>query len=142
MLIKTLLSPKPIQLHKAISVVRIFVGLLLVYHGQEVVNPEIMKGYAQWETFKDMPANLMVYAGKSAEFIGGALLTLGLFTRVGAIITAGTFTYITFFVGHGHFWYEDQHPFMFALFGLMFFFTGPSVWSLDEVFFGKSKSTG
>ena len=133
-------SPAPIQLHKALAAARIIIGLLLIYHGQEVFNAELMKSYAEWETFKDMPANLMVYAGKGAEFIAGVLLTLGLFTRVGAIITIGTFTYITLFVGHGRFWYEDQHPFLFALFGLLFFFTGPSVWSLDAVIFGKSKS--
>lgn len=133
-------SPAPIQLHRSLAAIRIAVGLLLVYHGQEVFNPELMKGYAEWETFKDLPANLMVYAGKGAELIAGVLLTFGLFTRVGAIITIGTFTYITFFVGHGHFWYEDQHPFMFALFGLLFFFTGPSVWSLDGMLFGKGNT--
>ena len=133
-------SSSPIQMHKALAAIRIVVGLLLVYHGQEVFNPELMKGYAEWETFKDMPANMMVYAGKGAELIAGVLLTLGLFTRVGAMITIGTFTYITFFVGHGHFWYEDQHPFMFALFGLLFLFTGPSVWSLDGMLFGKGNA--
>ena len=39
-------SPAPIQLHKALAAIRIVVGLLLVYHGQEVFNPELMKGYA------------------------------------------------------------------------------------------------
>lgn len=133
-------SSSPIQMHKVLAAIRIVVGLLLVYHGQEVFNTELMKGYAEWETFKDMPANMMVYAGKGAELIAGVLLTLGLFTRVGAMITIGTFTYITFFVGHGHFWYEDQHPFMFALFGLLFLFTGPSLWSLDGMLFGKGNA--
>lgn len=136
----TFFSPSPIQLHKAVATIRIITGLLLVYHGQEVFNPELMKGYAEWESFKDMPASMMVYAGKGAELIAGVLLTLGLFTRVGAIITMGTFTYITFFIGHGRFWYEDQHPFMFALLGLLFFFTGPCAWSLDGAFFAKNKS--
>jgi putative oxidoreductase len=36
-------------------------------------------------------------------------------------------------VGHGRFWYEDQHPFLFALFGVLFFFTGPGAWSLDAL---------
>jgi len=135
----TFLSPAPVRLHKVLAVLRIIVGLLLVYHGQEVFNPELMKGYAEWEMFKDTPATLMVYAGKGAEFIAGVLLTIGLFTRVGAIITIGTFVSITFFVGHGHFWYEDQHPFMFVLTGVLFLFSGPGAWSLDERFFGKRK---
>jgi putative oxidoreductase len=45
--------------------------------------------------------------------------------------------YITFIVGGGKFWYEDQHPFMFALFGLLFLFTGPGAFNLDEVIFKK-----
>jgi putative oxidoreductase len=134
-------STAPINLHKALAAIRIIVGLLLVYHGQEVFNPELMNGYAEWETFKDMPANMMVYAGKGAELIAGVLLTLGLYTRLSALITIGTFAYITFFVGHGHFWYEDQHPFMFVLFGLLFFFTGPGVWSLDGILFGKGNTS-
>lgn len=134
-----LFSSSPIQLHNALAATRIAVGLLIVYHGQEVFNPELMKGYAGWEVFKDMPAKIMVYTGKCAELIAGILLTLGLLTRLGALIAITTFSFITFFVGHGHFWYEDQHPFMFAMFGVLFFFTGPCAWSLDDKFFGKNK---
>jgi putative oxidoreductase len=72
-----------------------------------------------------------VYAGKSAELLSGIFLFAGFFTRLGAVIVVGTFLYITFFVGHGKFWYEDQHPFMFVLFGLLFIFTGPGAYSLD-----------
>jgi len=132
-------SPAPVQLHKVLAILRISVGLLLVYHGQEVFNPELMKGYAEWETFKNMPAKIMVFAGKGSELIAGVLLSLGLFTRISAVITIGTFSYITFFVGHGHFWYEDQHPFMFFLMGVLFLFSGPGAWSLDEQFFSKSE---
>ena len=138
---KILLSPNPILLKQALATVRIIIGLLLVYHGQEVFDPELMQTYMTWETFKGDSAAFMVYAGKTSELIAGLLLTLGLFTRVGAIVTAGTLGYITFFVGQGHFWYEDQHPFMFVLFGLLYFFTGPGTWSLDEYIFKKQRSS-
>jgi len=132
-------SPAPVQLHKLLAVLRIILGLLLAYHGLEVFDQELMTGYAGWETFKDKPATIMVYTGKSAELIAGVLFSLGLFTRISAVITIGTFAYITFFVGNGHFWYEDQHPFMFVLTGVLFLFSGPGAWSLDEKFFGKRK---
>ena len=80
-----------------------------------------------------------MYAGKAAELVAGILLTLGLFTRLGALICIGTLAYITFILGHGKFWYEDQHPFMFVLFGLLFLFSGPGAWSLDEWWFGGKK---
>jgi len=131
-------SPDPIWMNKGLAFVRIITGALLIYHGQEVFNPELMKSYAEWDTFKGPGANLVVYVGKSSEFIAGLLLFSGFLTRIGALITIGTLSYITFFIGHGKFWYEDQHPFLFVLLGLLFLFTGPGAWSVDEYVFKKN----
>jgi putative oxidoreductase len=127
------LAPEPIQLRKTLAVIRVIVGLLMVYHGQEVFNSELMQGYMKWDVFQNKAATFMVYAGKSSELIAGVFLTLGFLTRVGGVMLTGTMLYITFFVGHGRFWYEDQHPFMFVLFGMLFTFLGPGAWSLDQV---------
>lgn len=81
----------------------------------------------------------MVYAGKSSELIAGISLLFGLFTRLGSLLTMGTLSYITFFIGSGKFWYEDQHPFMFVLFGLLFLLTGPGAWSIDGLIFNEQK---
>lgn len=130
-------SPHPLAYDRGIAIVRIIVGAMLVYHGQEVFNPELMNGYLQWDTFKSPGSKFMVYAGKSSELISGLCLMFGFLTRAGAILAMGTLSYVTFFVGHGRFWYEDQHPFMFVLFGLTFFFTGPGAWSIDALIFKK-----
>ena len=132
-------SSTPIALPQGIGLVRIIVGALIVYHGQEVFNPELMNEYMSWDTFDKSNARLLVYLGKSSELIAGISLLLGLFTRIGAIITIGTLSYITFFIGNGKFWYEDQHPFMFVLFGLLFLFTGPGAWSMDALIFKKRR---
>jgi putative oxidoreductase len=129
------LSVTPLSADKGIGLIRIIIGALLIYHGQEVFNAALMKGYAEWETFKGPSATFLVYLGKSSEFIAGILLFLGLLTRLGALIAIGTLSYITFFIGHGKFWYEDQHPFLFVLFGCLFLFTGPGAWSLDKLIF-------
>jgi putative oxidoreductase len=134
------LSSSPIAQKEVLAIVRIIVGLLLVYHGQEVFDSELMKGYAAWDTFKGSSAHLMVYAGKSSELIAGISLSFGLFTRFGSLLVIGTLSYITFFVGHGKFWYDYQHPFMFVLFGLLFFFTGPGAWSIDGLMFREKDS--
>ncbi len=128
-------SPSPIWLNKGIAIIRIIVGLMMIYHGHEVFRPELMKGYMEWEIFNSPPARFMVYVGKSTELLSGILIFFGLLTRVGALLLIGTLSYVTFFVGQGRFWYEEQHPFMFVLFGLVFLFTGPGAWSLDALIF-------
>jgi len=50
--------------------------------------------------------------------------------------------FIVFFVGYGKFWYEDQHPFLFVLLALIFFFTGPGRWNLDQLIFGRNNGRG
>ncbi len=125
-------GPSPIWFEKGLACIRIVVGLLIIYHGQEMFHQSIMDGYLTWDVFKIPNGKLLVYAGKSAELLSGILLFLGLFTRIGAVFCIGTLGFVTFVVGHGRFWYEDQHPFMFVLFGFLFLFAGPGAWSLDR----------
>jgi putative oxidoreductase len=134
---KKLFSSTPIMPAQGLAIVRIIFGALMVYHGKEVFDPELMKEYANWDSISGASGLLMVYLGKGSEFVGGLFLLLGIFTRVASLMTMGTMLYITFIVGGGKFWYEDQHPFMFALFGLLFLFTGPGAFNLDEVIFKK-----
>ncbi len=132
---KKLFSSLPIIPQQGLGMVRIIFGGLMVYHGIEVFDSHLMKEYASWDSISGANGLLLVYLGKGSEFVAGLLLLLGLFTRVGSLMTMGTMLYITFFVGGGRFWYEDQHPFMFALFGLLFLFTGPGAFNLDAVVF-------
>ncbi|MDH4089209.1 MAG: DoxX family protein [Cyclobacteriaceae bacterium] len=133
---KTLFSVSPIWQNEAMGVIRIVLGLLIIYHGQEVFNESLMKEYLAWDTFKGPNGEMMLYFGKSSELIAGIFLLLGLFTRIGALLIIGTLLFVTFFVGSGRFWYEDQHPFMFVILGLVYFFNGPGAWSLDKLIFG------
>lgn len=128
-------SAQPIAQDNGIAVLRIIIAIFLIIHGKEVFDIEKMEEYMKWDTFKS--SGFMPYLGKGAELVAGVLLLPGLFTRLACIITIGTFAYITFFVGEGKFWMNDQHPFMFVLFGLLFFFTGPGAMSLDRILFKK-----
>jgi len=136
----TFLSAQPIKQNAGIALVRLITGAFLFYHGLEVFDSSVMAEYGKWDMFKlSNNPMLMPYIGKSSELVAGALLILGLFTRIACIIVAGIMLYITFFVGHGKFWYEDQHPFMFVLMALALFFTGPGALSLDALLFGKAR---
>lgn len=128
-----LLSPSPIWPESGLAFVRIVVGIFMVLHGLEILERELVKSYLEW-----MSAPLsMIYVGKAAEFITGILLTIGLFTRLASLILIGTMLYISLFEGKGRIWYEDQHPFMFVLFGILFFFLGPGRFSVDHILFKK-----
>lgn len=108
----------------------------MIFHGWEVFDAEKMKVYLTWDSFKGFSSpSFMVYMGKIAELIAGILMTIGLFTRPAALVLIFTMLYISFLVGHGKVWYEDQHPFLFVLLGLVFFFTGPGKLSVDQLLF-------
>ena len=142
-MIKTFFSSQPVWPQQTLAIIRIVVGLLMVYHGKEIFEPALMNTYASWDTFKGSAyANTLVYLGKGAEFVAGIMLALGLLTRVGALVLIATMVYITFVLGHGKFWYEDQHPFMFVLMGILFLFMGGGTYSLDYLFFSKRKAIG
>jgi len=135
-------SASPIMPQQGLAIIRMVVGIFMVYHGFEIFDRETMMGYTTWAQFKEMPSPaFIVYTGKAAELIAGLLFTIGWFTRLASLVLILTMLYITFFVGHGKFWYDDQHPFLFVLLGFVFFFTGPGKWSVDGILFSKYKST-
>lgn len=131
---KNFLNPYLTWQTNGLAILRIITGLLMAYHGWEVFYSEKMNEFAKWEVVKSLPAPLfMVYVGKGLELLTGALLALGLFTRPAALFMALNMLFICFRIGNGKFYYEDQHPFVFAMLAMVFFFTGPVKWSLDQL---------
>lgn len=136
---KKLFSPFPLWQNSGLTLIRIIVGLFMIYHGWEVFDAEKMKEYITWDSFKGFPSPaFIVYMGKAAELIGGIMLTIGFLTRIASLIVACTMLYVSVFVGNGKIWYEDQYPFLFVLLALVFFFTGPGRFSVDQVLSGKN----
>jgi putative oxidoreductase len=134
----TLLSPQPLAFDKGLASIRILVGLMMAYHGFEIFQPDIMATYQTWDVIKALPAPVfLVYLGKGLEFFTGLCFVFGIFTRLAALFMAIDLLFICFFVGNGRFYYEDQHPFLFALLALVYFFAGPVTWSLDQRIFNK-----
>lgn len=137
-MIKAFLSATPLWSFSGLAVIRIITGLLMAYHGLEVFDRSVMEEYLTWDVFKAMSAPaFMVYLGKSLELITGICFILGLVTRLAAIFMMIDMLFICFVVGGGKFYYQDQHPFLFAMIALIFFFTGPARWSLDARLFGS-----
>ena len=135
---RSLLSPQPLFLEPGLALIRIFVGLMMTYHGWEIFQPEVMKTYFDWPQINALPffsSAIYAYLGKGAEFVTGLMLTFGFLTRIGALLMFLNMMFITFFMGEGRFYYQDQHPFLFAVIAAIFFFTGPMKWSVDQKVF-------
>ncbi len=110
----------------------------MAYHGLEVFDHSQIVEYSKWDTVKNLPAPLLIaYVGKGLELLTGVCFVLGFFTRLAALLMAIDMLFICFRIGNGKFWYEDQHPFLFVLLAVLFFFTGPGKWSIDSVVFKK-----
>jgi putative oxidoreductase len=137
----TYFSFSPSIQNVAIGVVRIITGCLLVYHGWETFDAEKMKTYTLWfvERNYDSPF-AWAYAGKIAELVAGIGFVLGLFNKLAAIAAIMAFTGIIFILGDkGKIFQGDQHPFLFILLSLLFFFAGPGSLAMDNWFFKKRK---
>jgi putative oxidoreductase len=134
-----LFSSLPISQNYGIAIVRIITGILLIYHGWELFDATKMKMYTGWFVERQYTnAAAWAYAGKIAELLAGFGFTLGLFTRLASLAAISAFTGIIFLLGDkGKIFEGDQHPFLFILLALVFFFTGPGALSLDNMFFKK-----
>lgn len=127
-----LFSTAPFHMEKGVAIMRIITGLLMMYHGKDVFDSNLMQEYAKWDSVKSFPAPLfMAYLAKGLELVNGLLLALGILTRLNALSMAAVMLVICFKIGNGKFYYEDQHPFIFAMLAIMFVFTGPGSWSID-----------
>lgn len=123
----------------SLVMMRVIAGMMMAYHGLDIFDPKLMAEYPEWESIKHLPFPVVfVYVGKGLELLMGLFLAIGLFTRVSSLLIAIVMLFITFKVGKGAFWYEDQHPFVFALLAIVFVIIGPVAFSIDQVLF-KSK---
>jgi putative oxidoreductase len=135
---KRFFSSDSISQDAGLAFIRMIVGIFMIFHGVEVFDKQKMAEYGKWmgELGFSSPL-LMAYLGKGSEFLSGIFLVPGLFTRLAVIPLAATMLIICFGMGKGRIFMEDQHPFLFVLLALVFFFTGGGKWSLDHILFTK-----
>lgn len=136
---KQFFSSGPLLQTAGLTLIRLFIGAFLIYHGSEIFSAEKINGYLEWDIFKTPYGRLLVLSGKASELIAGILYVLGLLTRIGSMLIIGVMTYITFVLGKSIIWYDDQYPFLFILLALVFFFTGAGKISLDNRLFKKAE---
>ena len=138
-MIKRFFSADSIWQHEGLVLIRVAVGVFMMYHGWEVFDKDKMSEYAKWlAEMKFTSPVLMAYLGKGSELLSGLFITIGLFTRIAIIPLMVTMLIICFGLGKGRIFMEDQHPFLFILLSLVFFFTGAGKWSADYLLFSRT----
>lgn len=74
----------------AILLLRVFVGVCFIVHGLGklgLVGPGNMAGFAGWLKSLGLPfPEFQARMAMASEIVGGALITLGLFTRAGCVL--------------------------------------------------------
>ena len=96
---KTFFSASPLWQNTGLTLIRLILGIFLIYHGWEIFDAAIMKEYTKWDIFKNTSSpSFIVYAGKTTELIAGFLLLFGLFTRLASLVVIVTFLYISLFL--------------------------------------------
>jgi putative oxidoreductase len=115
-----------------LSVLRIIAALLFMEHG-------LMKlfGFPAPQPGAPDPLPAMLLAAAAIELVGGALLTLGLFTRVAAFICAGEMA-AAYFIGHASksFWpgvNQGDPAILYCFIFLYLVFAGAGPISLDAM---------
>jgi putative oxidoreductase len=116
---------------RALALLRIMAGLLFLEHGTSKLLgfpvPFPMPG----------PLTTMILASAVIELVAGALIALGLFTRLAAFIASGEMA-VAYFIGHAPkgFWpvgNMGDAAILYCLIFLYLVFAGPGSWALDHV---------
>lgn len=123
----------------ALALFRIVVGVLFVCHGaQKLFGVLGSKGAVSITSWPSGPAGVI-------ELVGGALIVIGLGTRVAAFVSSGAMAYAYFVVHQPQGLLPiENHGELAAVYSWVFLllvFTGPGAWALDRVISSR-KDTG
>lgn len=112
---------------RILSIVRIMVGLLFIEHG--------MSKLLGFPPGPSVPMFALSWFAGIIELVGGALVVVGLFTRIAALIMSGEMA-VGYFIAHaprGFFPMRNggDAAVLYCFIFLYFVFAGGGVWSLD-----------
>ncbi len=129
----------------ALLILRVFIGLCFVVHGLGklgLVGTGSMAGFVGWLKSMNIPfADAQARIAMASEIVGGVLITLGLFHRVGCVLLFVMMIAATI-IGHRGAGYlitntppGNEYTVNLAAITLALFLTGPGRFSLDMMIF-------
>ena len=134
-----LFKSKPDYINFGLLFYRLALGISMFYHGYlKYVSGEqgLYKVGAMLSTL-GVPSGFEVILGtiaSYAEMVGGILIIIGLFTRIGSILIIDTLAVATILNLNGNFFSWD-YPSQMGFGAIMLFFAGAGRYSLDKALF-------
>src|SRR5688572_2186128 len=121
---------------RILSVLRIMAGLLILQYGCAKI-----LGFPEWQYAEGIETFSLTWFAGMIELIGGALVTIGLFTRPAAFILSGEMA-AAYFIAHapGSFFpllNMGNEAVLFCFVFLYLAFAGGGPWSLDGLLRGS-----
>ena len=134
-----LFKSKPDYINFGLLFYRLALGISMFYHGYlKYVSGEqglykvgaMLSALGVRSGFEVILGTIASYA----EMVGGILLIIGLFTRIGTLLVVGTLAVATILNLNGNFFSWD-YPSQMAFGAIMLFFAGAGRYSLDKALF-------
>ena len=134
-----LFKSKPDYINFGLLFYRLALGISMFYHGylKYVSGEQGLYKVGSMLSALGVPSGFEVILGtiaSYAEMVGGILIIIGLFTRIGSILIIGTLAVATILNLNGNFFSWDYTSQM-AFGAIMLFFAGAGRYSLDKALF-------
>lgn len=120
------------NVHLALALIRIWVGVMMVYHGYMKLFPNPYEFINNTIVTKLGMPEFLGWAAIFSEFLGGILLVLGLFTRPAALFVAITMMVAVFNVHMHDPWNKKEFALAYLIPALAFVVAGGGMYSIDE----------
>lgn len=134
-----LFKSKPDYINFGLLFYRLALGISMFYHGylKYVSGEQGLYKVGAMLSALGVPSGFEFILGtiaSYAEMVGGILLIIGLFTRIGTLLVVGTLAVATILNLNGNFFSWD-YPSQMAFGAIMLFFAGAGRYSLDKALF-------
>lgn len=134
-----LFKSKPDYINFGLLFYRLALGVSMFYHGylKYVSGEQGLYKVGAMLSALGVPSGFEAILGtiaSYAEMVGGILLIIGLFTRIGTLLVVGTLAVATILNLNGNFFSWD-YPSQMAFGAIMLFFAGAGRYSLDKALF-------
>ena len=136
---KYLLGQQPIW-DNAIILLRVWVGVIFIYHGQSILHQDSMQDFAKYLQDMSIPLpTVSAWLCKTSEFFGGLFLMLGFLKRPTCLLLIIDMAVATFIAGNGELLQNGRTPFILLICCLTIFLSSQDKLSIDWLLFRNKK---